>query len=86
MRRLLTYQVAPEYPEAARQANVQGTVVLSAVIGRDGTVHDLRPLSGAEVLRPAALEAVRWWRFQPYRINGEAVEVETTVAIEFHND
>jgi len=86
MQQLLTYKVEPVYPEAARQANVQGVVVLEAVIGRDGTVVDLRALGGPAVLQPAAMDAVRWWRFQPYRVNGKAVEVETTLAIEFHGD
>lgn len=83
MEQLITHRVDPVYPEAARRANLQGTVVLDAVIGRDGTVVRLRPVSGPDALRPAAIEAVKWWRFQPYRLNGEPTEVKTTFAVEF---
>ena len=83
MEHLLTHKVDPVYPEAARETNAKGLVVLDAVIGPDGTVRDLRPVSRPDVLEPAALEAVRWWRFEPYRLNGKPVEVETTVAVEF---
>ena len=83
MEQLLTHKVDPIYPEAAKQTKAQGMVVLDAVIGPDGTVRDLRPVSGPDVLEPAALDAVRWWRFEPYRVNGKPVEVETTVAVEF---
>jgi TonB family protein len=83
MEHLLTHKVDPIYPEAAKETKAQGMVVLDAVIGPDGTVRDLRPLSGPDVLEPAALDAVRWWRFEPYRVNGKPVEVETTVAVEF---
>ena len=83
MQRLIIHKVEPIYPEAMRQANVHGIVVLAAVIGQDGTVVKLRPISGPEALGSTAIEAVRWWRFHPYRINGKAVDVETTLAIEF---
>jgi protein TonB len=83
MEQLITHKVDPVYPEAARRANIQGTVVLDAVIGADGTVVDLRPVSGPEALTPAALDAVKWWRFQPYRINGQPTQVKTTLAVEF---
>jgi TonB family protein len=83
MEHLLTHKVDPVYPESAKQIRAQGMVVLDAVIGADGTVRDLRPVSGPDVLESAALDAVRWWRFEPYRINGKPVEVETTVAVEF---
>ncbi len=83
MEHLLTHKVDPVYPEAAKQTRAQGMVVLDAVIGPDGTVRNLKPVSGPDVLEPAALEAVRWWRFEPYRVNGKPVEVETTVAVEF---
>ncbi|MBZ5704223.1 MAG: TonB family protein [Acidobacteriia bacterium] len=83
MEQLITHKVDPVYPEAARRANIQGTVVLDAVIGADGTVVDLRPVSGPDALTPAALDAVKWWRFQPYRINGQPTQVRTTFAVEF---
>jgi TonB family protein len=85
MEQLVTHKVEPVYPEAARQANLQGVVVLNAVIGRDGTVLKLRPVAGPDALAPAAVDAVKWWRFQPYRVNGKPVEVETTLAVEFRS-
>ena len=83
MERLLTRKVDPAYPEAARRANIQGIVVLDAIIAEDGTVIHLQPISGPEVLTSAAMDAVRWWRFRPYRSQGEPVPVETSLAIEF---
>jgi TonB family protein len=83
MERLLVRRVDPVYPEAARRANLQGTVVLDAVIAADGTVVNLHPVSGADVLADAAMDAARWWRFRPYRVRGEAAAVETTLSIEF---
>lgn len=83
MERLLVHKVDPVYPEAARRTNLQGIVVLDAVIGRDGAVLQLRPISGPPGLIPAAMEAVKWWRFQPYSVNGQASEVQTTLAVEF---
>jgi len=80
---LLIHRVDPDYPAMARAANVQGVVVLDMVIGRDGAVLDLHPVSGPEALTAAAIDAVKWWRFQPYQENGQAMEVETTVAVEF---
>jgi TonB family protein len=86
MEGLLTHKIDPIYPEAARQANVQGVVILEAVIGTDGTVVDLRAISGPEELASAALDAVKWWRFQPYRTNGQPVEVETRLAVDFRRN
>ncbi len=81
--RLLIRKVDPVYPEAARRANIQGVVVLDAIIAADGTVVHLQPLSGPEGLTSAAMDAVRWWRFRPYRVQGEPAPVETSLAIEF---
>jgi protein TonB len=83
MEQLVTHKVEPVYPASARQANVQGTVLLDTLIGPDGTVVNVHPLSGPEVLATAAVDAVRWWRFQPYQVNGQPTQVETTVAVEF---
>jgi TonB family protein len=83
MERLLTHKVDPIYPEDARRAKVQGVVILDATIGPDGSVVDLHAISGPEVLRRAALDAVKWWRFQPYRANGQAVEAETSLVVDF---
>lgn len=83
MEKLLVHRVEPTYPPEARKANLQGIVALDIVVGRDGSVVDMHPLNGPEVLARAAMDALRWWKFEPYRVNGEAEVVETTVAVEF---
>jgi TonB family protein len=83
MERLLTHKVDPVYPDVARKEKVQGVVLIDAVIGSNGTVLHVQPLSGPEILAPAAVDAVKWWRFQPYDVNGEPVDVETTIAVGF---
>jgi len=83
MQKLVTHRVDPEYPAAARPANQQGVIVLDVLVGRDGSVVDVHALNGPEVLARAATDALRWWRFEPYRVNGQSVVVETTVAVEF---
>jgi protein TonB len=80
---LLIHQVIPQYPPLAREARIQGTVVLRAVIGKDGTVLSLHVLSGHFMLIQAATAAVRQWRYKPYYLNGEAVEVESQINIDF---
>jgi TonB family protein len=86
MQGMLTHKIEPIYPEAARLAKVQGVVVLDAVIGADGTVVDLRAISGPDDLTSAALDAVKWWRFQPYLVNGQAVQVKTRLAVDFRQN
>lgn len=76
--------VEPRYPAIARAARVQGTVVLSATISRSGAIENLRVVSGPPLLTSAAEEAVRTWRYRPYLLNGEPVEVETTVNVVFN--
>jgi TonB family protein len=83
MEKLVIHRVDPDYPEEARPENLQGVIVLDVVVGREGTVTDVRAQNGPEVLAHAATEALRWWRFEPYRVNGQPVAVETTVAVEF---
>jgi len=83
MAKRIVTKVEPVYPEAARSAATEGLVVLDAVIRPDGTVEHLRPLSGADLLVKSATEAVQSWKFEPYLSSGEAVEVETTIAVEF---
>lgn len=83
MERLLIRKVDPIYPESARRANLQGVVVLDAVIAADGTVVNIHPVSGSDALVSAAMDAARWWRFRPYRVRGEPATVETTLSIEF---
>jgi len=86
MQGLVTHKVDPIYPEAARQAKIQGIVVLDTVIGADGTVVDVHPVSGPDELTPAALDAVKWWRFRPYLVNGQAVQVKTRLALDFRGN
>ena len=83
MEKLLVHRVEPTYPAEARKANLQGIIALDVVIGRDGSVVSMRPLNGPPVLAAAAMDALRWWKFEPYRLNGEPAVVETTVAVEF---
>ena len=73
----------PDYPPRALQRNIQGTVVLKALVGKDGRVRNVQVLSGPPLLASAVLEAVRAWRYKPFYRNGEPVEFETQVAIEF---
>jgi protein TonB len=86
MEKLATHKIQPMYPEAARRAKVQGVVILDAVIGSDGAVLEVRPISGPDELTPAAVDAVKWWRFQPYVVNGQAVQVKTTLAVDFRGN
>jgi TonB family protein len=83
MEKLVTHRVDPDYPAGARAANLQGVIVLDVVVGRDGSVVGMHALNGPEILAQAAMDALRWWRFEPYRVEGQAVVVETTVAVEF---
>ncbi len=83
MQQRIRHLVRPEYPEDARQAGVQGTVVLDAVVDPQGAVTRVRFVSGPEELSPAAINAVRWWRYEPYLVNGQPATVETTVAVDF---
>jgi periplasmic protein TonB len=76
-------KVTPFYPAMARAARVQGTVVLQAVISKTGTIENLRVESGPALLQQAAIDAVKQWRYQPYLLDGQAVEVETTVSVVF---
>ncbi len=83
MQKLLVHKVDPEYPAAARQEKLQGVILLDVVVGRDGSVLETRALNGPDVLAQAAMEALRWWKFEPYRVQGKPAVVETTVAVEF---
>jgi protein TonB len=80
---LLIHKVQPTYPPLARQARIQGTVVLQALIGKDGAIQNLHVVSGHPMLTGSALEAVKAWRYKPYYLNGEPVEVETTINVNF---
>ncbi len=80
---LLISKVQPSYPPLARQARVQGTVVLKALIGKDGTVQNLTVISGHPMLTQSAIAAVKQWVYKPYLLNGKPVLVETTINVNF---
>ncbi|MBI1740881.1 MAG: TonB family protein [Acidobacteriales bacterium] len=80
---LLIRKVQPNYPPLARQARIQGQVVLQAEISREGTIQNLQLISGHPMLAPSAIEAVKQWRYKPYLLNGEPVAVETQVVVNF---
>jgi periplasmic protein TonB len=80
---LLVHQVKPLYPLQARQARIEGTVFLQAIIGKDGTVQNVLVLRGHPMLIQAAVDAVRQWRYKPYYLNGEPVEAETRINVNF---
>ena len=78
------HDVSPQYPQMAKIARVQGPVVLAAVIGKDGAIQNLRVVSTASpLLNQAALDAVKQWRYRPYILNGEPVDVDTTITVNF---
>jgi protein TonB len=70
-------------PAVATAARIQGTVVLSAVIAKDGTVESLSLFSGHPLLVPAAMDALKQWRYRPYTLNGQPVEVMTQIKVNF---
>lgn len=80
---LLVKKVAPVYPELARQARIQGTVILEAIIDPDGNIESLKLISGHPLLAPAAIEAVKHWRYRPYLFNGAPVSVDTQIQVNF---
>ena len=80
---LIISKVQPDYPPMARQARVQGTVVMKAVINQTGDVESVELLSGHPMLVQAALDAVKQWKYRPYLLNGNAVAVETQVTVNF---
>jgi protein TonB len=79
----LIYKPTPEYPPLAKMARIQGTVRLEAIISKDGTIQDLKVLSGHPLLVKSALDAVKQWRYQPTLLNGEPVEVVTEIDVNF---
>jgi protein TonB len=79
----LIQKIQPQYPAIAKTARIQGTVVLEATISKQGTIEGLKAVSGPPMLYQAAIDAVRQWRYKPYMLNGEPVEVGTTVNVVF---
>ncbi|MGA9042699.1 MAG: energy transducer TonB [Terriglobales bacterium] len=80
---LLIRKINPTYPPLAKQARISGAVVLQAEISKDGSIQNLHVISGHPMLVPSALEAVKQWKYKPYILNGEPVEVETTITVNF---
>ncbi len=83
MQKQIIQSIAPVYPPIARAAQVVGTVVLHAIVARDGSVKQLEVVSGPPLLLQAAIDAVKQWRYQPTKLNGEPVEVDTTIQVVF---
>jgi periplasmic protein TonB len=79
----LVRKVDPVYPQIARTARVSGTVILHAIIAKDGTIQELQYISGPALLMRAAMDAVHEWRYKPTQLNGEPVEVDTTIQVVF---
>jgi periplasmic protein TonB len=79
----LIRKVQPAYPPLARSARIQGQVVLQAVISRQGSIENLSVVTGHPMLVQAAIDAVRQWRYRPYILNNEPVEVETQITVNF---
>lgn len=80
---VVTHSVKPDYPLLAKQMKVQGSVLLQALIGRDGNIQDLHVLSGPTILSEAARQAVKQWRFKPYLQAGQPVETEARITVNF---
>ncbi len=80
---LLIRQIEPTYPTVAREARIHGQVVLTAIIDKDGNIENLQLVSGHPMLAPSAIDAVKQWRYRPYLLNGQPVEVETTITVNF---
>ena len=83
---MLIHRTAPTYPEFAKSTHMHGTVVLGATITKDGTISNLRALSGPPMLRAPATDAVKTWRYRPYLLNNQPVDVETTISVIFSLD
>ena len=81
---MLVHRVEPVYPMPARLNRIQGEVTMAAIISREGTIANLRAISGNPLLVHAAIDAVQQWRYRPYILNGNPVEVETHIVVNFH--
>ncbi len=80
---LLIHRVQPDYPWPAKQIHVQGVVEIAAVISKEGTIENLQIVSGHPMLIRAALDAVKQWRYRPYILNGDPIEVDTRITVNF---
>lgn len=79
----LKFQPLPVYPQAAKTANISGTVILHVIIAKDGSVQTVQYISGHPLLMKAAMDAVKQWKYEPTTLNGEPLEVDTTVSVDF---
>jgi TonB family protein len=80
---LVVSKVAPGYPADAKQARIQGTVLMTVIVDKEGNVSNIQLISGHPILAPAAIDAVKQWKYRPYLLNGAPVEVETQVQVNF---
>ena len=80
---LLKTKVAPKYPPDAREQHIQGVVSLRVNIDKEGNVYNVELISGDPLLAPAAIDAVRQWKYKPFLLNGDPAEVETQVTVNF---
>jgi TonB family protein len=83
IQRMILKKVDPVYPETARSKGTQGTVLLQAIVSKEGKIADLRVMDGPEALVPAALDAVRQWQYKPYLMLGRPLEVDTEIQVNF---
>ncbi len=84
MQGYLLHRVEPSYPAIARIAGVQGAVVIKALISREGTIEHLQVINGSPLLSKTAIEAIAQWRYRPYFLNDQPVEVETEITVNFY--
>jgi protein TonB len=81
---LIKHKVSPKYPREAREQGIQGDVLLQGTIDTNGNLVDLKALQGDPILVKAAVDAVKEWKYRPFILKGEPVDVDTTIKIEFH--
>jgi len=79
----LIHRVQPEYPTIAKTAGIQGVVEIAALISKEGAIENLHVLKGHPMLVSAAINAVRQWRYRPYILNGDPIEVDTLITVNF---
>jgi periplasmic protein TonB len=79
----LTRKVEPVYPKEARLQHIEGAVMLDALVGEDGNVHEVTVTSGQPLLAQAAAQAVKQWRYQPFQLNGKPVSLHNQITIQF---
>jgi protein TonB len=83
MQGMVISKVPPIYPPDAKAARIQGSVVIAATIGKDGNIQSQKLISGHPMLAPAAMDAVKQWKYRPYILNGNPVEVDTQITVNF---